>query len=431
MKDDPQRRYQAHGAALQLWTRRDDEIILSGPAGTGKSRGALEKVHACCLRWPGCRWLLVRKTRESLTESGLVTFERKVLPEGSPIAEGPARRQRQIYRYPNGSEIVVGGMDKPSKIMSTEFDGAYIQEAIELTEADWESITTRLRNGVMPFQQLLADTNPDTPTHWLRLRANRGDCVMLDSGHEDNPTLWDRARQCWTEAGQKYLIKLDRLTGARKERLRFGRWVQAEGVVYESFNRTIHIVDRFKIPPEWRRIRSIDFGYVNPFVCQWWAIDRDGRMYLYREIYMTGRTVAAHAKQILELSRDETFESTDADHDAEDRATLHSLHIHTQPAIKAIRPGIQAVDERLAIAGDGRPRLMIFRDALVERDAALEEAKLPCCTAEEFDGYVWPKGGDGKPLKETPVDLNNHGMDTTRYAVQRANKVRSPLFVRM
>jgi hypothetical protein len=170
---------------------------------------------------------------------------------------------------------------------------------------------------------------------------------------------------------------------------------------------------------------------VNPFCCQWWAIDRDGRMYLYREIYHTGRTVAAHAKKILELSAGEKIESTDADHDAEDRATLHALHIHTQPAIKPIRPGIQAVEERLAIAGDGRPRLMIFRDALVERDQALEEAKLPCCTAEEFDGYVWPKGGDGRPLKEVPVDLNNHGMDTTRYAVARANKVKQAMLYRL
>lgn len=430
MKDDPTRHYKAYGAALELWRRRDDEIVLSGPAGTGKSRTCLEKVHACCLRWPGSRWLLVRKTRESLTESGLVTFERKVLPEGSPIAEGPARRQRQLYKYPNGSEVIVGGLDKPSKIMSTEFDGAYVQEAIELTEADWESITTRLRNGVMPFQQLIADTNPDTPTHWLRLRANRGDCVMLDSSHEDNPTLWDRIKRCWTEAGQRYLAKLDRLTGARKERLRYGRWVQAEGVVYESFNRSLHVIDSFPIPPEWRRIRAIDFGYVNPFCCQWWAIDRDGRMYLYREIYMTGRTVAQHAKKIIELSVGEKIESTDADHDAEDRATLAACHVPNQLAIKAIKANIQAVEERLILTGD-KPRLFIFRDALVERDTALEEAKLPCCTADEFDGYVWQKGSDGKPLKELPVDLNNHGMDTMGYAVRRANRTRLPTFYKL
>src|SRR5258708_3850911 len=101
-RSDPSRKYKAYGTAAELWTRRDDEVILSGPAGTGKSRACLEKVHACCLRWPGCRWLIVRKTRESLTESGLVTFEEKVLPENSPIAAGAQRRMRQAYHYPNG-----------------------------------------------------------------------------------------------------------------------------------------------------------------------------------------------------------------------------------------------------------------------------------------------------------------------------------------
>ena len=330
------------------------------------------------MRWPGSRWLAVRKTRESLTESGLVTYERKVLPKGSPIAEGPQRKQRQIYLYPNGSEIVIGGLDKPSKIMSTEYDGAYFQEATEGHEGDWQDITTRLRNGVMPFQQFIADCNPDTPSHWLRLRANRGDCAMLESRHEDNPELWDRHLKCWTSKGIQYLAKLDRLTGARKERLRFGRWVQAEGVVYESFNRAIHVIDRFPIPAEWRRIRAIDFGYVNPFVCQWWAIDRDGRMYLYREIYMTGRTVAAHAKRIVELSAGEKIESTDADHDAEDRATLAAGHVPNQLAIKSIKANIQQVEERLTIAGDGRARLFIFRDALVERD---RPSRKPSCLA--------------------------------------------------
>src|SRR5262249_51460015 len=131
-RSDAGRRYRPRGAPLKLWTDRSPEVLVSGPAGTGKSRACLEKLHACCLRWPGCRWLIVRKTRESLTESALVTFEEKVLAEGSPIRLGPQRRMRQAYHYPNGSEVVVGGLDKPSKVMSTEYDGIYVQEAIEL-----------------------------------------------------------------------------------------------------------------------------------------------------------------------------------------------------------------------------------------------------------------------------------------------------------
>jgi hypothetical protein len=32
---------------------------------------------------------------------------------------------------------------------------------------------------------------------------------------------------------------------------------------------------------------------------------------------------------------------------------------------------------------------------------------------------MWPKGADGKAIKEVPVDLYNHGMDCARYAVMK------------
>src|SRR5215469_13273235 len=104
--------YQAYGAARKLWGCRDEEILMEGPAGTGKTRAILEKMHFCAMKYPGFRGLIVRKTRESLTNSVLVTLEEKVIPKDSPILDGPQRRLRQTYHYPNGSEIDVGGMDK-------------------------------------------------------------------------------------------------------------------------------------------------------------------------------------------------------------------------------------------------------------------------------------------------------------------------------
>lgn len=411
-----QRPYEPFGAALALWKERGGEVLLSGPAGTGKSRACLEKLNAVCIRWPGARALIVRKTRESLTESGLVTFEEKVIPGGWGLLQGARRRVRQAYHYPNGSQIVVGGLDKPSKVMSTEYDIIYVQEAIELFENDWESLTTRLRNGVVPFQQLIADTNPDGPRHWLYQRCQAGRTIVFESRHEDNPVLWDRIANDWTPVGREYVAKLDGLTGVRKPRLRSGKWIQAEGAVYDDWDRQKHLIDRFVIPASWRRIRAIDFGYTNPFVCLWIAIDDDGRMYVYRELYRTRRTVKAHAAEIHRLSGDERYEFSVADHDAEDRATLLENGIATVAANKAVGPGIEAVQERLKVAGDGKPRLFVLRDSLLGRDEELVEAKKPCSIVEEIDGYSWSRGADGRAVKEEPVKLNDHALDALRYA---------------
>ena len=187
-------------------------------------------------------------------------------------------------------------------------------------------------------------------------------------------------------------------------------------MVYEQWDRNIHLIDRFEIPASWRRFRVIDFGYVNPFVCQWWAIDGDLRMYLYREIYMSQRTVVTHATLIKKLSASETYEATIADHDAEDRATLRENGIETLAADKRVTVGIEKVQERLLVQGNGKARLFVLRDSLVERDSGLETRFRPTNTADEFPAYAWQQAPDGRPAKEEPVKVDDHGMDATRYA---------------
>lgn len=404
--------YLPRGGASLMFKSHGPAVLIDGPAGTGKTHAVLEKVWGLANKYPGTRALLVRKTRASLTESVLVTWETKVCPPGDPILDGPTRAHRQSYVFPNGSVVVCGGLDNPDRIMSTEYDLVAVFEATEATEDDAEKLQTRLRNGVMPYQQIIFDCNPGAPTHWLKKMSDDGRATRFPSRHEDNPSVTP-----------EYLGVLDRLTGHRHARLRLGLWAAAEGVVYPEFDAAIHIIDAMPAGWErWRKFRAIDFGYTNPFVCQWWAVDSDGRMYLYREIYHTQRTVADHAKEIRRLSIGEVYEATVADHDAEDRATLAQEGISTIAARKDVTVGIQAVAARLRAAGDGKPRLFILRDCRVGQDAALREAKKPTCTAEEWDGYVWNKTKEGKPTKEDPLKVDDHGLDTLRYAVQHLDR---------
>ena len=305
-------------------------------------------------------------------------------------------------------------MDRDTKALGAEYDWIFPSEAIEFSEHEWEMLNGRCRWGRIDYSQVIGDCNPGPPSHWILKRAQRGALKLLYSKHEDNPWLWDGKQ--WTPAGQKYMDRLEGFTGVRRARYLGGRWVAAEGAVYD-FDHSLNLIDRFEIPSTWRRFRVVDFGYTNPFVCQWWALDNDDRMYLYREIYMSQRIVSDHAKQILALSAGENYEYTAADHDAEDRATLHRAGIQTIAAKKTKPVGIQAVEERLRKAGDGKPRLFILRDSLVEKDERMEELGKPWCTEQEFDSYVWGKGLDGRPVKEEPVKVDDHGMDATRYAV--------------
>ena len=400
---------------------------------------------------PGARGLICRKTATSLSSTALVTWRKFVVAEALSSGDvhyyGGSAQEPASYRYRNGSTVVIGGLDKIEKIMSSEYDMVYVQEATDLTENDWESITTRLRNWQVSFQQLLADCNPSHPTHWLKTRCDNGQTVMLQSTHEDNPILFANGHM--TERGLAYLSKLDRLTGVRHQRLRLGNWVAAEGVIYEEFG-DVHMLsgipeewrkgealDHAGIPIAWRRYWAVDFGFTNPFTLQCWAEDGDGRLYLYREIYYTRRTVDQHARTIMRcVAPDSTWDaqgnwagrwrepqpvSITCDHDAEGRVVFErETGLSTSPAHKAVTEGIQATQVRLRDAGDGRPRLYILRDTLVEKDPDLEDASKPTCLYEEIPGYVWARGKatarkDEEP--EEPKKEDDHGCDAMRYVV--------------
>lgn len=415
-------RFEARGAVKELFNDAEStEILLSGAAGTGKSVGALMLLHLACLQVKGMRALIVRKTHASLTASTLVTFRQKVAAEA--IASGIVRfyggsaQEPAAFRYANGSVVVVGGLDRATRLLSTEYDACFIDEAIEVSEEDLDTIVTRLRNGRWARQQLIMCTNPGAPTHHLKQRVDAGRTRILYSVHEDNPRMYDGT--AWTEYGRQYLARLDSLTGARYQRMRWGKWVSAEGLIYEGYDPAIHLIDRFEIPREWPTWVTVDFGFNHPFVAQIWREDGDGRLYLTREIFKTGELVEDHAKRLRSMLEQMKLRprAVICDHDAEDRATLEKhLGMGTHPAKKTVSDGIQHVQARLKVQGDGKPRLFFLRDAVVKRDEKLTEASRPASTAEEFASYVWAVKPGGE-LKEEPVKEMDDGMDAMRYMV--------------
>src|SRR5262245_22584773 len=72
----PDPSFALYGGVARGFNSTAEEVLLSGPAGSGKTIASLLRVYWVCRKYPGARCLVVRKTRESLTESVLVTWER-------------------------------------------------------------------------------------------------------------------------------------------------------------------------------------------------------------------------------------------------------------------------------------------------------------------------------------------------------------------
>lgn len=412
-----QRLYRPYGVALTLFYSKAPEVVMSGPAGTGKSRACLEKLHLCALKYPGMRGLIVRKTRESLSEAALVTFEDKVLPEYDLLKDGPRRNFRQAYHYPNKSEIVVGGLDKPGKIMSTEYDMIYVQEATELDLVDWLTLTTRLRNNVMPYQQQIADCNPDAPTHWLWVRAQSQMITMLHSRHEDNPRLY-RAGD-WTQEGRDYLVTLDRLgffnvetgkvEGTEYQRLRLGQWVQASGIVYDVWRDPGNVTeDAEYVPGGGDVLWSVDDGYSgaldqatgqytansHPRVFGLYQLRHDGTIVRFAESYATQTLSEQQIATVLALPYPAPEYAVVDSSAAELRGRLQEQGIGTYGGTHPVEEGIKVLRRFLAPDTNGRRRFLAH----------------PRCAhfRAEMASYRYD-ASSGKPVKQF-----DHGPDEAR-----------------
>ncbi len=229
---------------------------MDGPSGTGKTFACLLKLHVLLSLYPGSKALVARRSNTALAASAMATYRNHILhPQEHVRFYGGSHVKPAAFEFPNGSILAMTGLDRAEKIKSTEWDYAFLNEASECSKSDVEFVRSRLRNGKGPYHQLIMDTNPDAPTHWLHSRMNAGITTRVLSRHEDNPWLFDARTQDWTPAGRDYIYGvLGGLTGVRLSRLRYGIWCAAEGTVYQdSWDRSRNVIGGVLIPREWPR----------------------------------------------------------------------------------------------------------------------------------------------------------------------------------
>lgn len=426
------------GANAAAFSCTDSEVLLEGRAGTGKSIGWLTKAHVTARMYPNSRQLILRAYRANLTESVIPTFEDKVLGPTHPMVTGHSRKNRHSYRYPNGSEIVLAGLDMPGKTFSTEWDRVYINEATEITQDAFELLFRSLRNFKTPYHQIIADCNPGAPGHWLNQRAtpagdklrdvqDRGSYERLQKFnhgkqregmrrligcHQDNPFYFDLTKWDFTKQGKEFLANLAKMSGHNLQRMLKGRWVAADGVVYPEFDETRHIITPFKVPSDWPMYVGIDPGYDHPCAILWFAIGYDNTYYIIDELYRGGLAVKQHAEDIKKKNPGRTirgyygdpqmsFSSTMYANDGEtisEQFSKHGISMFPWPRTgNNAQPMVEAVRERLNL-----DTLKVFRNC--------------ANTIREFQSWSFKRTSDGQVPKgdDAYEDKDNDAMDVVK-----------------
>jgi PBSX family phage terminase large subunit len=367
--------YKPCGILKSAWPDKSPEICIFGGAGTGKTRMILERLYRLCLKYPGSKHLILRKTRISMNHSVLDTFERFVLPES--LYRNQKRNLRQFYAI-GKSQIVLGCADEITRIMGSEYATIFIDEATEITYDDYLHLLTRLRDKSMPWQQMVIDCNPSSNEHWIKVREREGKIKLYQSVKTDNPYL-----------PQDYFESLGKsLGGYLRARLYEGIWCAAEGSIYPEF--TIENPPKDILPT----CAGVDFGYRDPTAIVWLA-KQDGITWAVDEYQESSHTLNFHMPQFKKYNCEYLCDPSRPDSIAE----MQNAGVNAYGADNSL-------------------------DRISKINVAFSLGKLkisPKCEKliSSLKSYVWKKCEDNHLVKEVPApSTQDHLCDALRYAFQ-------------
>jgi hypothetical protein len=279
-------------------------VAYGGAAGGGKSDAmVMGSIIACCT-YEGIAVGYFRRKFTQLQGAGGAIFRATALL--SPLIDaGLVKWNGTNYRFTffNGSILQFAHLQHEDDVynyQSQQFDVIAFDEATHFTRFQYRYMLSRNRSNTkaMPRPFIMMGTNPGGPGHtWFKdefVRIGEPEqvhSVEVEPGRfEDHifipATLADNT--ALEERDPEYRKNLENQPEHIRRQLLDGDWDAVEGVAFPEWRATIHIVEPFEIPEEWIKFRALDWGYSKPYSVGWYAVDYDGRLYQYRELYGWG-----------------------------------------------------------------------------------------------------------------------------------------------
>lgn len=119
--------------------------------------------------------------------------------------------------------------------------------------------------------------------------------IFLPARLEDNPNV---------EFRQRYEADLRSAPEHIQAMFLRGDWWFVQGAFFGSdWDPNLHVCKPFRIPNDWPRFRSMDWGFKTEGCVHWWALDPDGNLYCTRELTFKLLDAGEVAKRIREIEQ--------------------------------------------------------------------------------------------------------------------------------
>jgi hypothetical protein len=346
-----------------------DELLYGGAAGGGKSEATIWDALQYAMEYPGSRQIIFRRTFPDLQRS---IIARTIV--AYPKQLGKYNQSKHEWIFLNDSVIELAYFDSDShktNYQGAEYDVIRWEELTQFEEGWYTYMLSRLRGSTPYPRYVKSTTNPGSVGHaWVKRRFidvgewekvhtiheadENGDLlyhpdtnepiitrrVFIPAKVQDNPAL--------LQADPNYIVRLMQLPEQERKQLLDGDWDTFSGQYFSEFSRALHVVEPFAIPPDWRRYRSMDEGYSDPFICLWFAMNPKTReVYLYRELSKSKMLTSEQVFQTKQMSPpDEFIDYTVADTSFWNKSKTENI-TPAEIFLKADIPLIQAKKERV------------------------------------------------------------------------------------
>lgn len=384
-------------------------VLLTGAAGGGKSRLAGQMIHRDMMNpnYRGAMAVILRKTRESMTNSTVLFYEKAIVGKTPHV-----HHNKSLHRFEyedTGSIVAYGGMkdeEQREQIRSIGQDGgldrAWLEEATGFIEADFNEILARMRGTALPYCQVILSTNPGAPTHWIKERL-----IDKQQAHAYYSSALDNLHN-----PPEYITTLQQMTGLQGMRLREGKWVQAEGVVYDNWDMA-NVTEDAEYNPELPIFWAIDDGYVagagagsssyHPRVILFMQTTPIGGVNVVDEYYATGELSEMSIANALAKPYKRPEGAYVDSSAAELKGRIWNTGITTAGATHPVHEGIKNLRRMICDPNDVRLFRIHPRCINLNREMA---------SYRYDDASRVANIGEPKPLK-----IDDHGPDAARYGV--------------
>lgn len=144
-----------------IFENRDRYLLLWGGRNSGKSVSTSRKLIYRCLSEPYFRYILIRKVADTVKDSCYQTIKDDVELLGLQDLFTFKVSPLEIV-CKNGNKFLCRGLDKPDKIKSIKDPtGAWYEEASEMTEKDFITVSTSIRTIRAEYIQEIITFNPE------------------------------------------------------------------------------------------------------------------------------------------------------------------------------------------------------------------------------------------------------------------------------